>query len=139
LCGVTRIRRTGQLACARQAKAAIADLQAQKQYEGRQWISSDYLSVEPSTGSPQNMIVTVRATWSDYLVTYDGSDAFALYDQGNNVEPVSARRGPYTVDVAYELEPWERTCTSEMPGAVCFTWRIVSFEELTPRPEWAMP
>jgi hypothetical protein len=84
------------------------------------------------------VIVTVRETWNDYLVTYPGSDPFYWYDQ-LLPEPITARRGPYTVDIAYELEPVESTC---MPGhydANCYTWKIVSFEELTGRPEWETP
>jgi hypothetical protein len=119
----------------KKARKVIADLRDQHQYEGRQWIASDYLSVEPSEDDPQNLVVTVRETWSDYLVTYPGSDAFAWYDQGD-LEPISARRGPYTVDVAYELEPLDEDCR---PGATCYQWKIVGFEELTERPGWVTP
>jgi hypothetical protein len=116
------------------AQKAIAALREQNQYEGRQWIQSDYLSVEPSVDDPQNLIVTVRETWSDYLVIYSGSDPFTWY--GVDAEPISARRGPYTVDVAYELEPLDEECR---PGATCYAWRIVGFEELTERPGWGSP
>jgi hypothetical protein len=121
-----------------QAEAVIAALQANNQYEGRQWTNSDYLSVEQSADSPQNVIVTVRETWSDYLVTYPGSDPFVWYDEGQ-LEPVTARRGPYTVDVSYELEPLGGACTLDLYGTDCFTWRIVRFEELTERPGWETP
>jgi hypothetical protein len=120
-----------------QAQAAIADLRAKKQYEGRQWINSDYLSVEPSADSSKNVTVTMRETWSDYLVTYPGSDPFAWWDEGQP-EPVTARRGPYTVDVSYELEPLENTCDPGSQGN-CYAWRIVGFDELTGRPDWGLP
>jgi hypothetical protein len=121
-----------------QAEAAIADLRAKNQYEGRQWINSDYLGVEQSANSPKNVIVTVRETWSDYLVTYPGSDPFAWYDEGQ-LEPVTASRGPYTLDVAYELEPMEGACILDPSGTDCFVWRIARFEELTERPGWEAP
>ncbi|OGO36660.1 MAG: hypothetical protein A2W35_20965 [Chloroflexi bacterium RBG_16_57_11] len=121
-----------------QAKAAIAALQARNQYEGRQWINSDYTSIEPSAHSPKNLIVTVRETWSDCLVTYLGSDPFAWYDSGQP-EPVTARRGPYTVDVSYELEPLGEACTPDPKGTDCYTWRIVRFKELTEHPGWETP
>ncbi|HJW89513.1 MAG TPA: DUF3160 domain-containing protein [Anaerolineales bacterium] len=123
----------------RQAEAAVAALQAQGQYEGRQWISSDYLGVEPSPNSTRNVVVTVRETWSDYLVTYTGSDPFTWFDQ-NQPEPVAARRGPYTVDVSYELEPWVGDCAQSKPDLGCYyKWRVVSFMELTERPAWETP
>jgi hypothetical protein len=120
-----------------QAEAAIAALQAKNQYEGRQWVKSDYLSVEPAANSPRNVIVTVRETWSDYLVTYPGSDPFAWY--GVDPEPVTAHRGPYTMDVSYELEPLAGACTPDPYGTDCYVWRIVRFEELTERPGWETP
>jgi len=80
----------------------------------------------------------VRETWSDYLVIYLGSDPFAWYDTGQ-LEPVIARRGPYMVDVSYELEPLEGACTPDPKGTDCFTWRIVLFKEITERPVWEMP
>ena len=119
-------------------KDAIAALQAQNHYEGRQWISSDYLSVEPSADSPANLIVTVRETWADYLVTYPGSDPFAWFVDGQP-EPVSARRGPYTLDVSYELEPQEGDCISDPRSNECYTWKVVGFDELTERPAWETP
>lgn len=121
-----------------QANAAIAVLRSKNQYEGRQWISSDYLSFEPSANFPRNVIVTVRETWSDYLVTYPGSDPFAWYDNGQP-EPITAQRGPYTVDVSYELEPSEKACAPDSRSTNCQSWRIVRFEELTERPGWEMP
>jgi hypothetical protein len=83
------------------------------------------------------VIVTVRETWSDYLVTYPGSDPFAWY--GVDPEPVTAHRGPYTMDVSYELEPLAGACTPDPYGTDCYVWRIVRFEELTERPGWETP
>ena len=119
----------------RQAEQAVLALRAENQYEGRQWISTDYLSVQASEESPQNMIITVRETWRDFLVTYEGDNAFTWYDEGKP-EPVSARRGPYSVDVLYELEPWEPTCVRVFMEQECSPWRVVRFEELSERPGW---
>jgi hypothetical protein len=83
------------------------------------------------------VIVTVRETWSDYLVTYAGSDPFAWY--GVDPEPVTARRGPYAVDVSYKLEPLEGVCAPGSFGSGCYRWRIIQFEELTERPGWEAP
>lgn len=116
-----------------QFETAIAALQAQNQYEGRQWINTDYLSVEQVVDSPDRLQVTVRETWSDYLATYAGSDPFAWYKQGNP-EPVSARRGPYTVDVRYVLERYPSSCDTW--AYYCYQWSVVEVTELTPRPEW---
>lgn len=121
-----------------QARAAVAALQAQKQYEGRQWISTDYLSVEKSPVSPQNVIVKVRETWQDYLVTYAGDEPFGWWDAGQ-AEPITARRGPYTVDVEYELAPLKDACQDMPVGSGCLRWQIVAFRELTPRPAWQTP
>ena len=117
----------------KQFETAIAALVAQKQYEGRQWINTNYLSVEPVADSPERLQVTVRETWSDYLATYAGSDPFAWYKQGGP-EPVTARRGPYTVDVRYVLERQPSTCDTW--AYYCYQWSVMEATELTPRPEW---
>lgn len=111
------------------AQAAMDALRAQRQYEGRQWISTDYVSVEPT--SPGLISVSVRETWSDYLVTYAGDNPFD-WNLQSLPEPVTGRRGPYTVDVTYVLER-----LAEPAGA--YHWRVVSMTELTPRPAWAQP
>jgi len=116
-----------------QLETAIAALQTQNQYEGRQWINTDYLSVEPVADSPDQLQVTVRETWGDYLATYAGSDPFAWYKQGNP-EPITSRRGPYTVDVRYVLERQPSTCDTW--AYYCYQWSVVDATELTPRPEW---
>ena len=81
---------------------------------------------------PQDLInLTVRETWSDYLVTYAGDNPFD-WNLQQVPEPIAARRGPYTIDVAYVLER-----LAEPAGA--YHWRVVSMTELTPRPAWAQP
>jgi hypothetical protein len=109
-----------------QAQAAVDALRAQRQYEGRQWISTDYVSVEAA--SPDRTTVTVRETWRDYLVTYAGDNPFDWNLQGA-AEPITARRGPYTVDVTYVLE----RLAEPLSG---YAWRVVSMTELTARPAW---
>jgi hypothetical protein len=116
-----------------QFETAIAELPAQNQYEARRWLNTDYLSVAPVTDSPDRLLVTARETWSDYLVTYQGSDPFAWYKQGNP-EPVSAHRGPYTIDVAYLLEHQPSSC--DPTSYSCYQWSVVSVSELTQRPAW---
>lgn len=120
-----------------QAEAAVAALRSKNQYEGRQWISTDYLTVQPAANYPQNLVVTVRETWRDFLVIYPGNDPFAWYDNGQP-EPISAYRGPYAVDVSYMLEPVESSCNPIFQGN-CYKWRVVRFEELTERPGWGTP
>ena len=115
--------------------SVIAELRAQNQYEGRQLISSDYLGVEPSATSPNNVMVTVRETWKDFLVRYEGSDPFAWFDLGEP-EPITASRGPYTVDVTYELAPLLSKCNPGVASYYCYQWSVVRFTELTERPAW---
>ena len=117
------------------AAAAIAELSAQHQYEGRQLIGSDYVSLEPSATSPNHMMVTVRETWKDYLVSYEGSDAFAWFDLGTP-EPITASRGPYTVEVTYELAPRPSQCDPGLSSYSCYQWTVVDFAESTGRPGW---
>jgi hypothetical protein len=112
-----------------QARAAVEALREQRQYEGRQWISTDYVSVEPASADLINM--TVRETWSDYLVTYEGENPFDWSLQ-QAPEPITARRGPYTVDVTYVLERLA-------DPLAYYQWSVVSMTELTPRPAWAQP
>jgi hypothetical protein len=107
----------------------VAALRDQRQYEGRQWINTDYVSAE--FASPDLVTVTVRETWSDFLVTYTGDNPFDWHLQ-NAPEPITARRGPYTIDVAYMLE---RLAAPD--GR--YDWRVMRMTELTPRPAWAPP
>ena len=112
-----------------QAQAAVDALRDQRQYEGRQWISTDYVSVEHV--SPDLINLTVRETWSDYLVSYAGNDPFDWALQ-YVPEPIAAHRGPYTIDVAYVLER-----LTAPDGR--YYWRVVRMTELTPRPGWELP
>ena len=120
-----------------QAKDTIAAMRSRKQYEGRQWVSTDYLSVERASVS--QAVVTARETWRDFLVQYSGDKPFAWYDENApTTDPVTARRGPYTVDVRYTLEQATTDCRPSQRTR-CYYWRITRFEELTPRPEWGAP
>ena len=116
------------------ATAAIGSLVDSKQYEGRQLVQSDYLSMEQPSNSPDRVIVTVRETWKDYLVAYEDDDPFAWFD-AYTPEPISARRGPYTVDVAYTLAARPTPCPSTLPY-YCYQWTVVDFTELSERPAW---
>lgn len=109
-----------------QAQTAVAALRVQKQYEGRQWISTDYLTVEPV--SADLVSVTVRETWNDFLVTYEDDNPFA-WNLSGKPEPIAARRGPYTIDVTYVLQ----RLAAPVNG---YQWSVVMVTELTPRPEW---
>ena len=121
-----------------QAASAVAELSAQNQYEGRQLISSDYLSMEPCATSPNHVVVTVRETWKDFLVSYEGSDPFAWFDLGE-AEPITASRGPYTVEVTYELAPRPSQCDPGFISYSCYQWSVVTFAELNERPAWTTP
>ena len=100
-------------------------------------MSADYLSVEWPSAS--QAVVTVRETWRDFLVQYSGDQPFAWFTPGGpTADPVTARRGPYTVDVRYSLEYPAADCLSSRYYP-CYYWRITRFEELTPRPEWGAP
>ena len=117
------------------AASAIAELRAQNQYEGRQLINSDYLRVEPSATLPNGVTVTVRETWKDFLVSYEGNDPFTWFDLGEP-EPIAGSRGPYTVDVTYELASQFSKCDSGVASYYCYQWSVVTFTELTERPAW---
>jgi hypothetical protein len=113
-----------------QAQMIVNEMRAKKQYEGRQFVSSDYLRVEQVAGSLDRLLVTVRETWQDFLASYTGSDQFAWYDSGS-AETVIARRGPYSIDVEYELE--------RVPaGTPRYSWQIVRVQ-MSPRPDWGLP
>ena len=77
---------------------------------------------------PDLITINVRETWSDYLVTYEGENPFDWNLQGVP-QPITARRGPYTVDVTYVLE-------RVADPLAYYQWRVVSMTELTPRPAW---
>jgi hypothetical protein len=81
-----------------QLTAEIDALRAEKQYQGRQLIRSEFRSFDRQ--SADKAVVTVRETWQDKLY------GFQDYPGGGDTEPV-AERGPYTLDVTYTLERGE--------------------------------
>lgn len=78
-----------------QLSAEIETLRAEKQYEGRQLMSSDFRSFDRQ--AEDQAVVTVRETWQDQL--YE----FSQYPGVEAGKPL-AQRGPYTLDVTYTLE-----------------------------------
>jgi hypothetical protein len=78
-----------------QLSAKIEALRAEKRYEGRQLVSSDFRSFDRQ--AEDQAVVTVRETWQDRLY------AFSQYPGEEGGEPL-AQRGPYTLDVTYTLE-----------------------------------
>jgi hypothetical protein len=78
-----------------QMSAEIEALRAEKWYEGRQLVSSDFRSFDRQAEGLA--VVTVRETWQDRL--YE----FSQYPGEEGGEPL-AQRGPYTLDVTYTLE-----------------------------------
>jgi hypothetical protein len=78
-----------------QLSAEIETLRAEKRYEGRQLVSSDFRSFDRQ--AEDRAVVTVRETWQGRL--YE----FSQYPGQEGGEPL-AQRGPYTLDVTYTLE-----------------------------------
>jgi hypothetical protein len=76
----------------------VEALQAEKQYEGRQLLTSEFRSYDRQ--SEDQAVVTVRETWQDALYAFDE------YPGWGDTEPL-AERGPYTLDVTYTLERGE--------------------------------
>ena len=81
--------------------AEIAALQAEKHFEGRQWIGTDYRSFDLQ--SDNLAVVTVRETWQDTLYAYSGAAHPAETGDENDMQQIGMR-GPYTLDVTYTLE-----------------------------------
>ncbi|TEU17914.1 MAG: DUF3160 domain-containing protein [Anaerolineales bacterium] len=81
-----------------QLSAKIEALRAEKRYEGRQLLRSDFRSFDRQ--ARDQAVVTVRETWQDGL--YE----FSQYPGQEGGEPL-AQRGPYTLDVTYTLERGE--------------------------------
>ena len=75
--------------------AEIKALGAEKRYEGRQLVSSEFRSFDRQ--AEDRAVVTVGETWQDRL--YE----FSQYPGEEGGEPL-AQRGPYTLDVTYTLE-----------------------------------
>jgi hypothetical protein len=98
-----------------QLSAEIEALRAEKRYEGRQLLSSDFRSFDRQ--AEDRAVVTVREAWQDRL--YE----FSQYPGQEGGEPL-AQRGPYTLDVTYTLE---------QDGSGWLVTRIVYADEL---PAW---
>jgi len=81
-----------------QLTADIDALRAEKQYEGRQLLRSEFRSFDRQTAD--RAVVTVRETWLDKLYQFQD------YPGGGDTEPLS-ERGPYTLEVTYTLERGE--------------------------------
>ncbi len=81
-----------------QLTAEIDALRAEKQYEGRQLLRSEFRSFDRQTAD--RAVVTVRETWLDKLYQFQD------YPGGGDTEPLS-ERGPYTLEVTYTLERGE--------------------------------
>ncbi|MBN2003250.1 MAG: DUF3160 domain-containing protein [Anaerolineae bacterium] len=101
--------------------AEINDLQAQKHFEGRQWVNSDYRSFDLQSGNLA--VVTARETWQDTLYAYSGSAHPAQTGDENDMQEIGAR-GPYDLDVTYTLE---RTGTG---------WVVTRIVVAGERPAW---
>jgi len=82
-----------------QMKGEIEALRAQKRYEGRQLMASDYRSFDRQ--SDALAVVTLRETWQGWLYEFDE------YPGGEEGGQPLGQRGPYTLDVTYTLERGE--------------------------------
>lgn len=81
--------------------AEVNTLQAQKHFEGRQWVDTDYRSFDRQ--SANLAVITVRETWQDTLYAYNGAQHPAeTGDEGDMLK--IGERGPYTLDITYTLE-----------------------------------
>jgi hypothetical protein len=74
---------------------ALADLSANRQYIGHQWLSAGYRSLDRQ--SDELVVITVRETWQDTLYSLSG-------DWPVEGDAILGRRGPYTLDATYTLE-----------------------------------
>ncbi len=101
--------------------AEIDALRAQKQFEGRQWMGTDYRSFDLQ--SPDLAVVTVRESWQDTLYAYAGDEHPAETGVEEDMQELDTR-GPYTLDVTYTLERGDEGWT---------VTRIVAADE---RPTW---
>ncbi len=81
--------------------AEIAALRAEKHFEGRQWVGTDYRSFDRQ--SANLAVVTVRETWQDTLYAYSRAEHPAETGDESDMQEIGAR-GPYTLDVTYTLE-----------------------------------
>jgi len=105
-----------------QIRNEINTLKANKQFEGRQLISTDYRSFDHQSESL--VVVTVRETWQDVLYIYEGPEHPAnTYDEDDMIEV--GQRGPYTMDMTYTLELDDD-----------FGWLVVRILSADQRPAW---
>lgn len=96
--------------------AEIEALAAKHQYEGRQWIHTDYRSFDRQ--SDNVAVVTVRETWRDKLFQFEE-------EQFMGEEILLGIRGPYALDVTYTLE------RSNTGG-----WAVTRMVYANQRPAW---
>ncbi|MGC9393462.1 MAG: DUF3160 domain-containing protein [Anaerolineae bacterium] len=101
--------------------AEIDALRAEKHFEGRQWIGTDYRSFDLQ--SENLAVVTVRETWQDTLYAYSGAAHPAETGDENDMQQIGMR-GPYTLDVTYTLER-----TGE-------NWTVTRIVVVNARPAW---
>ena len=80
--------------------AEIDALRAEKHFEGRQWVGTDYRSFDLQ--SANLAVVTVRETWQDTLYAYPTAHP-AETGNPDDMQTLGTR-GPYTLDVTYTLE-----------------------------------
>jgi hypothetical protein len=81
--------------------AEIDALRAEKHFEGRQWVGTDYRSFDLQ--SENLAVVTVRETWQDTLYAYSRDAHPAETSDESDMQEIGTR-GPYTLDVTYTLE-----------------------------------
>lgn len=80
--------------------------------------------VSPEVRRQANQIIAALREQNQY----EGSDPFAWFDLGAP-EPITANRGPYSVDVAYELAPRPSRCESTLHAYYCYQCSIVGLTE----------
>jgi hypothetical protein len=95
----------------------IETLRANKQYEGRQLLGSQFTSFDLQ--SETSAVVTTRETWEDKRYNGEYPDAGV---------PVVAHRGPYTVTVTY-------TPARKVDGERVY-WEVTSLSYIEPPPAW---
>lgn len=115
-------RQLGRGAALELLNAEIAALQAQKRFEGRQWLSTNYRSFDRQ--SDNLAVVTVRETWQDTLYAYKGRQHPADSGDESDMQEIG-KRGPYTFDVTYTLE---RTSAQN--------WIVTRIVTTSARPAW---
>ncbi len=102
--------------------AEVEALRAQKHFEGRQWMGTDYRSFDQQSATLA--VVTVRETWQDTLHAHKGAEHPAETGDEGDMQQIE-ERGPYNLDITYTLE---RT-----PGNRWIVTRIIF---ANPRPAW---